>query len=130
MSQPPYWITGKAIDDLTEDDLATFEARRAEFMVIFAFQEDQMFPEGGNRVANLMQRSWDTGVSWYFMAIQSNGIYNLFHQHTRNLYGNSDDTWKYWRRNATEILLQKLEDKKQYLQRLEQKAIAIWESSK
>lgn len=76
-------------------------------------------------MTELMERSWTTGAYWYHAAVHSNGILSPFFQHIRPTYGASKEKWRYWRKDAHQVMEQKLDDKKAYLQRLGEVTIAL-----
>ncbi|UPL02692.1 hypothetical protein LCI18_013626 [Fusarium solani-melongenae] len=86
MLHPPYWLTNRAVDEITDEDLVAYEERHKEFMS--AFGEEEKGRGSDTRYADAMRTGWNTGGFWYFNAIESlSGLYNLFIQHIQPKYG-------------------------------------------
>jgi len=127
MQQPPYWMTGRYLDDLTGDGLEEFCRVRDEFMMIYEQEEEHFASEGGCR-ARIMQRSWELGGFWYFHALGcTKGFYNLYVQHIQPRFSNDlpfGEVSPFWHQNAEQVLQSKLDDRQEYLRRLDEAAIS------
>jgi len=84
MLQPPYWLTGRGVDELEKGEhLLTFAELYEEFMGIFEQEEllcahvtaqHQPF-----HLSRTMRNGWRVGSFWYFKAISSpSGLLSLF----------------------------------------------------
>ncbi|KAL2755358.1 hypothetical protein ACRALDRAFT_1076969 [Sodiomyces alcalophilus JCM 7366] len=126
MLQPPYWLTNRAIDEITDDNLAEYAERHKEFISVFRVEEEAC--GSTTSYAEMMSKNWELGGSWYFTAIDSlNGLYNLFLQHIQPRYGpEAVQGWKefersvtpYWTPGTTKFINQKIQEREHYLQRL------------
>ena len=127
MQQPPYWITGRDLDDLTGDRLGDFALVRNEFMTIYQ-QEEEHFAGAGFGRAQIMQRSWQLGGFWYFRALATTkGFYNLYLQHIQPRFSTDlpyKEVSSFWRQDAEQILQSKLDHRQEYLRRLDAAAIS------
>ncbi len=132
MQQPPYWMTGRDVDDLTEDRLEEFGRVRDEFMTIYQ-QEEEHFGGAGFGRAQIMQRSWQLGGFWYFHALATTkGFYNLFLQHIKPRFSKDlphEEVSSFWHQDAEQILQSKLDHRQEYLRSLDEAAISQREST-
>ena len=132
MQQPPYWMTGRDVDDLTGDGLEEFDLVRNEFMTIYQQEEEHFAREGFGR-AQIMQRSWQMGGFWYFCALATTKcFYNLYLQHIQPRFSKDlpyKEVSSFWRQDAEQILQSKLAHRKEYLRRLDEAAISQGEST-
>ncbi len=60
----PYWLTGRAIDDLLGERLVEFNHVRQEFMEIFGEEEGKMAAEHDLSLAQVMREGWISGGVW------------------------------------------------------------------
>jgi hypothetical protein len=127
MQQPPHWMTGRDVDDLTEDALEEFDRARNEFMTIYQQEEEHSAAQGLGR-SQIMQRSWQLGGFWYFHALATTkGFYNLYLQHIQPRFSQDlpfEEVSSFWRQDAEQILQSKLDDRQEYLRRLDEAAIS------
>lgn len=77
----PYWLTGRAVDELVGDHLTAYEALRREFMHVF--EEEEL---SGVRLAwplsRIMQQSWDSEAVWFWSSLTSvNAAFFLVSDH-------------------------------------------------
>ena len=124
MLQPPYWLTGRGVDQLTEYHLNEFNKMREEFMSVFQAEERLLNPDQqASPLADAMQHGWDVKGFFYFHALESTtGLVNIFHQHLRPIFGPLHvglDSFQamfslYWNRGADQILATKLQHKVEY----------------
>lgn len=126
MQQPPYWMTGRDVDDLTGDELEEFSRVRDEFMTIYQ-EEERAGREGFGR-SQIMQRSWQLGGFWYFHALASTkGFYNLYLQHIQSRFRKDlpyEEVSPFWHQDAEQILQSKLDHRQKYLRSLDEAAIS------
>lgn len=126
MLQPPYWLTNRAVDQITGDHLIDYGERHKEFVSAFEVEEEASGSTAS--YAEMMRNGWDVGSFWYFNAIESSsGFYNLFLQHIQPSYGpEAARGWKgfersvtpYWAIGATRFIECKVKEREHYLQRL------------
>ncbi|KAJ5585282.1 uncharacterized protein N7459_005082 [Penicillium hispanicum] len=132
--RPPYWLTGRSIDFLTDEHLDTFKQAYHEFVDVFEGEEKKLvgtpISDNPSYKALLMRKGWQTGNFWYFHALDSpKGLYNLFQQHISPLFVSthevSDDFSRivsdYWAADAEDVIAAKLRDKDEYEKRLPQR---------
>jgi hypothetical protein len=86
MQEHPYWLTNRRVDQLTEDNLATYNTVREEFMEAFEKEERQQYGltlENDDLLhTSTMRKTWETRGYFYFQALWSTtGLFNLFLQH-------------------------------------------------
>ena len=84
-----YWLTGRSVDDLTDENLTEFGQVHGEFVDIFEEEENSFPPINHDQSyrTHLMRRGWQIGNSWYFQALDSpKGLYNLFEQHIHPIF--------------------------------------------
>ena len=123
--RPPYWLTGRSLDDLTGKHLDAFGHAYEEFVDIFKEEEKFFPPINGIRSyrTNLMRRAWQTGNFWYFQALDSpKGLFNLFSQHIHPIFvsahGVSSELSRglseYWAVDTENVMAAKLRDKEEY----------------
>lgn len=65
----PYWLTGRSIDLLIEDDLAAFDLIRQEFMEVLdsaASETTLVWP-----IVQIMQKSWKSKAVWFWESLTS-----------------------------------------------------------
>ncbi|KAJ5328088.1 hypothetical protein N7452_008478 [Penicillium brevicompactum] len=123
--RPPYWLTGRTVDDLTGEHLEPFREAYEEFVKIFE-EEEKWFPVISTLNCyrtTLMRNGWKTGSFWYFHALESpKGLFNLFRQHvypafvpSRQVASDfSEVVSDFWAPNVEEVILAKLRDKAEY----------------
>lgn len=123
--RPPYWLTGRTVDDLTGEHLEPFREAYEEFVKIFE-EEEKRFPVISTLNCyrtTLMRNGWKTGSFWYFHALESpKGLFNLFRQHvypafvpSRQVASDfSEVVSDFWAPNVEEVILAKLRDKAEY----------------
>ncbi|OGE46469.1 hypothetical protein PENARI_c242G12223, partial [Penicillium arizonense] len=120
--RPPYWLTGRSVDDLIGEHLEDFREAYEEFMDIFE-EEEKLFPPINNTYSyrtTLMRNGWQVGNFWYFHALDSpKGLFNLFRQHIYPIFAPSRQVVSdfsrvisdFWAPDVEEIILAKLRDK-------------------
>jgi hypothetical protein len=123
--RPPYWLTGRSVDDITGEYLEPFREAYEEFVDVFE-EEEKEFPPinslNSYRTA-LMRNGWKTGSFWYFHALESpKGLFNLFRQHIYPIFAPSSQIVSdfaavvsdFWAPNVEEVINAKLQDKEEY----------------
>lgn len=128
--QPPYWLTGRHVDGLTEEHHDAFREACAEFMDIFEEEEEKSYPPIKSICSyrtTLMRKGLENGNFWYFQALESpKGLYNLFRQHIHPIFEPTRDinpdfsrtVSKYWAADMEDVIAVKLRDKEEYEKRL------------
>lgn len=131
--QAPHWLTNQAVDMIDRDSYVL----REEFMRIFegaeaeaeAEEKNQQMRQSSMQYSSIMKKGWETGTCWYILALQSpTGLNTLFYNHIQPYYAkkHADDgnfyaiTCLYWARNAPAIIKRKVDEKKEYDERLRQ----------
>ncbi|KAE8311255.1 hypothetical protein BDV41DRAFT_565942 [Aspergillus transmontanensis] len=120
--RPPYWLTGRSIDDLTGEHLEAFKKVYEEFLDVFE-EEEKSFPFVDNTHSyrtDLMRRAWQTGSFWHFHSLDSpKGLFNLFHQQIHPIFVSAHRVGSelprivsdYWAVDTETIISTKLQDK-------------------
>ncbi|RSL84258.1 hypothetical protein CDV31_016724 [Fusarium ambrosium] len=127
MLHPPYWLTNRAIDQITGEHLVAYSERHNEFMSAFDVEEKKA--RGSDACyADIMRAGWKTGSFWYFSAIESlSGLYNLFLQHIQPIYGTTAvRDWEeferlvapYWAPDSSEFIREKVKEREHYLEQI------------
>ncbi|CAG8224617.1 unnamed protein product [Penicillium salamii] len=123
--RPPYWLTGRSVDEITGEHLEEFRNAYEEFVDVFE-EEEKHFPPINNVCSyrsNLMRNGLQVGNFWYFHALDSpKGCFNLFQKHMYPMFTSSPQVPSefsrvvsdFWAPNAEELILAKLRDKEQY----------------
>lgn len=126
---PPYWLTGRRIDELTGEHLDDFHFTYQEFMDVFEEEEKRFAPLTNipthvfSYRTHLMRRALQTGSFWYFGALNSpKGMYNLFSEHIHPVFGSSPEVSpdlarivsEYWAAGTEAVIAAKLRDKEDY----------------
>lgn len=126
----PYWITNRAVDELKDEELATFSKAQEEFVAIFEQEEKSFLPIYGSPTyrSTIMKKGWQIGNFWYFHALKSpKGMFNLFREQIQpifdedaktNMQGFDDIVSWYWVADARETVALKLGHKKTYDEQL------------
>ncbi|KAB8225892.1 hypothetical protein BDV33DRAFT_230306 [Aspergillus novoparasiticus] len=106
--RPPYWLTGRSIDDLTGEHLEAFKQVYEEFLDVL--EEEENF--------------------WYFHSLDSpKGLFNLFHQHVHPIFVSASRVSPefsrivsdYWAVDTETIKSTKLQGKEEYEKVLRQR---------
>lgn len=135
MQSPPYWLTSRNVDQLNGDDLATYNDMREEFMEAFENEEKlqnkaELFTTKKDDLlrTHTMRRAWETGVYFYFHALESTtGLFNLFLQHIWPKFPSSIAARKgfdealspFWSFDADKVTAVKMKDREEYEARLQ-----------
>lgn len=128
MLSPPYWITGRCVDELVGLEHEIFEEAQEELVRIF--EEERNFPPiygSPTYRSDIMKESWKSGQFWYFHALSTyKGCFNLFRQHIPIFHKNVSMsefvgiTYRYWSPKAKRVISKKLKDKAKYDENLKQ----------
>ena len=131
MIQPPYWLTNKTVDCIIPE---VYDEPRKEFMGALEKEEAQLagiipLKSAIPRLSTVMEEGWRIGTFWYTLALTSRtGIFLLFYrQIQRRIYGDQSSgppfittmPW-YWAQDMPFIVMEKVEDKRLYDNRLRQ----------
>lgn len=120
MFGPPYWLTGRGIDQLHDRNLDEYNEVRRQYMQILEEEERKLGSDAS--LSQLMESSWNDGTSWFAHCLTSvNAMFNLFEQHLRPMYSPSMLTRKvdgavssFFIRGAEKLIQRKVADKKRY----------------
>ncbi|KAK7414172.1 hypothetical protein QQX98_006958 [Neonectria punicea] len=129
MLHPPYWLTNRAIDQITGEHLVAYSERHEEFMSTFDVEGKARGSDAS--YADRMRAGWNTGSFWYFSALESfSGLYNLFLQHIQPVYGaTAVKDWTefervmapYWAPGSSEFISDKVKAREHYLEQIEKR---------
>ncbi|RAH47954.1 uncharacterized protein BO95DRAFT_512836 [Aspergillus brunneoviolaceus CBS 621.78] len=124
--RPPYWLTGRHVDDILGEHLDTFSEAHGKFVDIFQ-EEEKRYPPLFNVSAyrtNAMRRGWGVGNFWYFHALDSaKGLFNIFRDHIQPRFsasqsadptGFSSIVSEYWSVDTKALIGEKLKAKERY----------------
>jgi hypothetical protein len=125
MCDQPYWLTGKGIDELDDQELDRYNDMRRGFLRILSEEEtkDTTGLVTTPSLAEMMEAGWQMGRYWYVHSLMSiNAMYNLFYQHVRPRYINLDLARRmdkavfsrFWIPNSENVLSMKIADKERY----------------
>jgi hypothetical protein len=82
MLSVPYWLTGCAIDGITNEKLREFEIVHQEFMKIFEEEEVKIMPTNPLAITPIMHNGWKSGAVWFWHCITSvNAAWSLVEDH-------------------------------------------------
>ncbi|OAT04499.1 hypothetical protein BDBG_01044 [Blastomyces gilchristii SLH14081] len=89
---PPYWLTGKGIDQLEGPEYGPFKTCYEKFAEIFEEEEDRagQLHHNGHHLsrATSLKSALEDGRFWYLAALRSpKGLFNVFRQHLIPFYG-------------------------------------------
>ncbi|KDB24066.1 hypothetical protein H109_04011 [Trichophyton interdigitale MR816] len=128
---PPWWMSGRFVDGLTDEHLEVFTNTYKEFTDIFEEEEKLLMPAPINGVelyrTSIMRRGLSKGTFWYLSSLDSpKGLYNLFQQHIQPRYAQNHwkgseypkITYKYWATDADKVLSTKMKEKAIYDEKL------------
>ena len=127
MQSPPYWLTGRRVDQLEGEHLAAYNDVREEFMKAFEDEEKLQYgtlSEKDNLLrTRTMRRAWETGSYFYFHALESTtGLFNLFLQHIWSKFpasvaarkGFDEAVSPFWSFHTDEVTATKMKDREEY----------------
>jgi Phosphotransferase enzyme family len=123
MLAAPYWLTGRAIDQIQGAHLDDFNEVRQQFMDIF--QEEERINATGKEhdisLTRIMQNMWQSKGVWFWHCLESvNGMYRLLEDHVCPSYssGLSSETERivslFWCEGSADVVAKKLGDKERY----------------
>ncbi|KAF9894129.1 hypothetical protein FE257_009102 [Aspergillus nanangensis] len=124
--RPPYWLTGRPVDDLIDSNLDEFSRAYQDFVKVFEREEKSLPPLHGQQSfrTNNMSRGLKVGNFWYFHALESpKGLYNLFRDHIQPKYASTsrescatftEVVSDYWAPDTDQTIQRKLTDKDMY----------------
>jgi hypothetical protein len=121
----PYWLTGCAIDEITEENLREFEEVHREFMNIFEEEEVKMTPTNPLVLTSIMDDSWKSGAMWFWHCITSvNTMFYLVDDHISPRFSPlSTQTERilsqYWSPGSAEAAERKVNDREDYVKQVQ-----------
>lgn len=81
----PPWLANPAVDEPTGENLQHDERIRSEFLTII--KQEQAQGTGRNTIADLMQKTWESGGAWFWFSLCSvNVMIYLVRDHFAPLY--------------------------------------------
>lgn len=119
--RPPYWLTGRPVDDLIGEHHEASNNTYHEFVDIF--EEEKSMNHDCSYRSSIMRKSWEIGAFWYFHALDSpKGLFNIFRDHIQPLFSEShrsDPDYprivsEYWAKDMEEVVAAKLRDRETY----------------
>ncbi|KAL9100961.1 MAG: hypothetical protein Q9163_003725 [Psora crenata] len=127
MQNAPYWLTSHRVDDLTGENLVTYNNVHEEFMAAFETEEKLQrgtFYETDTLVrTRAIRKAWMTGSYFYFHALESTtGLFNLFLQHIwpkfpasmAARHGFDEAVSPFWSFDTDEVTAMKMQDREDY----------------
>lgn len=82
----PYWLTGRGIDQITDEPLAEFDKVHLEFMRIFK-REEAAAAGHGVILSRPMHLAWESGATWFWHSVTSmNAMFGLVNSHLCPLF--------------------------------------------
>ncbi|KAL9120797.1 MAG: hypothetical protein Q9187_002641, partial [Circinaria calcarea] len=133
MQNPPYWLTGQGVDNLTGERLAEYDKVREEFMEAFEYEEilqnERILRRDTDDLprTRTMRRAWETGSFFYFHALDSTtGLFNLWGRIIQPKFSNvgnlKDESNRllapYWCVDAENVVATKMKDREDYIEQL------------
>lgn len=125
----PYWLTGRAIDQITEEYLDDFDQARQDFTRILQEEERTML-EAKRQVfplSSIMDDTWESGAVWFWHCLDSvNAMYCLLEDHICPRFSSSLSTDEeevlshFWCEDSTTIVAKKVSDKERHDRELQQ----------
>jgi hypothetical protein len=123
---PPYWLTGKAVDQIEDKEYERFKASYKQFTDIFRQEEiNQPLSLDGNihPRASIMYSALEGGYYWYLNALQTpKGLFNLFSAHLAPKYDKAPKgtlvgaVSNFWTLEMSSFVGVKMKDLNQYRQ--------------
>jgi len=121
----PYWLTGCAIDGITNEKLREFEMVHREFMNIFEEEEVKIKPTSRPVITPIMHDGWKSGAVWFWHSITSvNAAWSLFDDHIGPRFlPLSTDSEKiisqYWCQDSPLVAGRKVAEREEYVKQLQ-----------
>ncbi|PNY25379.1 Aminoglycoside phosphotransferase [Tolypocladium capitatum] len=125
----PYWLTGRGIDQITEEQLDDFDKVRQDFMRILQEEEQAMSAGKGQRIplARTINNMWESRGVWFWHCLDSvNAMYRLLEDHmcpsfSASLSPEAERIMSdFWCEGSAGIVAKKLADKESYDRELRQ----------
>jgi hypothetical protein len=124
--QPPYWLGGVLIDEIESVEFAPKHARFVEHLKL-----EENYTRDGEPLSSIMQQAWTDGAFWVALAVRDLIAFTtIFYDRVLPGYfsfsaeelNKADYTFfaRLWRRDISDIIDQKLQDRNRYLERLKQ----------
>lgn len=120
----PYWLTGRGIDQLVDQDLVEFDKVHEEFMEVFDEVEAASPLGGGASLAGVIRESWESGTVWLWHCLTCvDAIISLVQEHVAPRYFGMSVRVEvvlsqYWCQGAEEVVKQKVAEHKEYAEEL------------
>jgi hypothetical protein len=119
----PYWLTGRGIDEIVEEDYDVCNMVREEFMQIGAEEEQKIGADKKHdtTIAKVMNDAWDSKGVWFWHCLDSvNAMYFLLESHISPKFlgipsrGTEETIAQFWYPRAQDIVSQKVSEKQRY----------------
>jgi len=123
MLSVPYWLTGCAIDGITNEKLCEFEIVHQEFMNIFEEEEIKMTPMP--LITPIIYDGWKSGAVWFWHCITSvNATWSLVEDHIgpRFIPLSTDSEGilsQYWCQGSPLVAERKVAEREEYAKQLQ-----------
>jgi len=124
MLRPPHWLSNKNVDQLTDENLTSYESLHREFVRAVEREETSIARNYSTSPSLTMNKGWRVGNFFYFAALNSFvGMCNLFTDHIQpkfvtkglNVDENfSRDASAYRTPDSNNFINAKVEDRKKY----------------
>jgi hypothetical protein len=125
MLRVPYWLTGCAIDEITEENLREFEKVHQEFMNIFEEEEVKMTPTNPPALTSIIHDGWKSGAMWFWHCITSvNAMYFLVDDHISPRFSPltikaEEILSQYWCPGSTKAAERQINNREDYVKRVQ-----------
>lgn len=127
MQSPPYWLTSRCVDNLTEEHLVEYDKVHEEFMHVFEHEEKLRGDDDHLSRSRAMKKAWKSGSFFYFHALNTTvGLFNVWGQSIHPRFSSMDYVKEelnellspYWCANAENVVAKKIRDREQYAEQL------------
>ncbi len=122
----PYWLTGRAIDEIRGEDLARFNEIHEEYMGVVEEEEGNMAAAGHLSLAHVIRRTWESEAVWFWYSMTSiNAMYPLITDHVcprfspALLSGGEELLSRFWAEDSATVVENKVAAYRQYVEDLE-----------
>jgi hypothetical protein len=124
MLSVPYWLTGCAIDGITDEKLREFEIVHREFLNIFEEEEVKITLTKPPAITPILHDGWKSGAVWFWHCITSvNAAWSLVEDHIGPRFVPiSTDTERifsrYWCQGSSQVARRKVAEREEYAKQL------------
>ncbi|RDA91278.1 hypothetical protein CP533_6325 [Ophiocordyceps camponoti-saundersi (nom. inval.)] len=122
MLSVPYWLTGCSIDTIVDDEYATFDEARREFLLIMDEEAGNVPAEHGLCVTSVMRSVWESKGVWFWACLRSiNAWLFVFEDHIGKRFGAGGDlvgelklVSTFWREGVEGLVEAKVREEERY----------------